>query len=267
MLSYFLSAWRSGLRGRSFHVVFVLGALLIGAAYLASQFSPRQPTAVALDVGFSGLRFSLVLLGLFWVQELVGREIDRRTTVIFLAYPLPRANYVLGRFLGIAALLLTSGIVLALLLWIGVLSASSTYDQSRPSSLGLPFWATFAALWWDVLVVVAFALCVAALSTVPALPLSLGAAFAIAGHSLGAVIQYLAYGADGQQDLVLHFSPAINLVQWVLPNLSTLDWRTWPIYDQMLPPGTVSLSLLMGACYISLMLALAILAFNRRDFD
>jgi hypothetical protein len=51
---------------------------LIGIAYLSGYFSPRQPQTVALDVGFSGIRFSLVLLNLFWVQELVAREIDRR---------------------------------------------------------------------------------------------------------------------------------------------------------------------------------------------
>jgi hypothetical protein len=50
----------------------------MGVAYLSASFSPRQPQTVALDVGLSGLRFSLVLFALFWVQELVGREIESR---------------------------------------------------------------------------------------------------------------------------------------------------------------------------------------------
>ena len=105
MLEFALSGLRSGLRGRSFHAVFFLGVLTIGIAYLSGFFSPRQPQTVALDVGFSGIRFSLVLLNLFWVQELVAREIDRRVILFSLAYPVSRAAFLAGRF---AAVLLLS---------------------------------------------------------------------------------------------------------------------------------------------------------------
>lgn len=267
MRAYFVSAWRSGLRGHSFHAVFLLGVLLIGGAYLAAQFSPRQPETVALDVGLSGMRFALVLLALFWVQELVGREIERRTSTIYLAYPLPRAYYILGRFAGIAALLLVASIILALLLWLAVILSSETYEQTRHGALGLPYWSTIFGLWLNVLVVTAFTLCIAAISTVPALPLALGAAFAIAGNSLGAVIQYLASGADGQQDLVVNFTSAVNMAGWVLPDLSRLDWRTWAMYDQPLPTGITSHACLMALFYISLMLLLATQAFKQRDFN
>ena len=85
MFEFTLSGLRSGLRGRSFHAVFLLGVLLIGIAYLSGFFSPRQPQTVALDVGFAGVRFSLVLLDLFCVQELVAPEIDRRRILVPLA--------------------------------------------------------------------------------------------------------------------------------------------------------------------------------------
>lgn len=267
MANLFYSAWRSGLRGHSFHAVFALGILLIGGAYLAALFSPRQPETVALDVGLSGMRFALVLLALFWVQELVGREIERRTTILYLAYPLPRMHYMLGRFLGIAALLLAASIILALLLWIAVIFSSEGYDQAHRGALGLPYWTTIFGLWLDMLVVAAFALCIAAVSTVPALPLALGAAFAIAGHNLGAVIQYLASGADGQQDLVANYTTATTMASWVLPDLSRLDWRIWTMYNQPPPADMLWLSCLMALFYIGLMLILAVQAFTHRDFD
>lgn len=267
MRSYFISAWRSGLRGHSFHVVFVLGLLLIGGAYLAALFSPRQPQTVALDVGLSGMRFALVLLALFWVQELVGKEIERRTAILYLAYPIPRAYYIMGRFAGIAVLLLVASVILALLLWLAVIAASGEYAQAHPGALGLPYWSAIFALWLDVVVVAAFTLCIATLSTVSALPLALGAAFAMTGKSLGAVVDYLTRGADGQQDLVAHYGSAIELTRWVLPDLSRLDWRIWPMYDQPLPSGALTLSCLMAMSYIVLMLGIATQAFKRREFD
>ena len=107
MFEFMRSGLRSGLRGRSFQAVFVLGVLTIGLAYLSGFFSPRQPQTVALDVGFSGIRFCLILLNLFWVQDLVAREIDRRVILFSLAYPVTRGAFLAGRF---AAILILSGL-------------------------------------------------------------------------------------------------------------------------------------------------------------
>ena len=51
----------------------------MGGAYLAAEFSGRQPGTVALDVGLSAIRIIGLLLVLFWCQEMVGKEIERRT--------------------------------------------------------------------------------------------------------------------------------------------------------------------------------------------
>lgn len=93
MIEFIVSGLRSGIRSRSVQVVFVLGLALVLVAYLAASFSPRQPRTVALDVGFSGARFSLILLSLFWVQDLVSREIDRKIILQSLSYPVSRAAF------------------------------------------------------------------------------------------------------------------------------------------------------------------------------
>lgn len=265
MIEFFLSAWRSGLRGRSFHAVFALGIVLIGVAYLAGYFSPRQPKTVALDVGYSLLRFSSVLLVLFWIQELVGKEIDRKTVIFALAYPVSRATYILGRYLGVLALAAVGIVILALLLWLAVLLAGGTYQQEFSVQLGFPYWFTVFGVWLDVAVVAAFALWIASLSTVPVLPLALGAAFAVAGRSLGAVQEYLAQGAGGDQELVERFDPLIAVIKWLLPDLSRLDWRPWPLYS--VPPNgeTLAWSCIMALAYAGVMLALAVRAFSRRE--
>lgn len=266
MWPFLVSAWRAGLRSRSIQGVLVLGVLLVGVAYLSASFSPRQPRTVALDVGLSGLRVSLILFALFWVQELVGREIERRTVLFSLTYPVARGNYVLGRYLGVIGLLALAALLLGLLLWVAVRTTGGDYQQSFVIAAGVPYWATVAGLWVDAAVVAAFALWLATLSTVPMLPLALGLAFAVGGKSLGAVAEYLAKGADGDAEL-MRFGPFIDAIQWVLPDLSRLDWRAWPMYG--LAPDTleVGLSLLMATVYAALLLAMAVAVFRRREFQ
>lgn len=266
MIPFLLSAWRAGLRSRSVQAILVLGILLMGVAYLSSAFSPRQPKTVALDVGLSGIRISLVLFAVFWIQELIGREIDRRTVLFALTYPVARGHYVVGRYLGVLVLLALAAVMLGILLWIVVQYTGLGYEQGFSIKGGLPYWITVAGLWVDAAVVAAFALWIATLSTVPMLPLALGLAFAIGGKSLGAVVEYLAKGADGDAD-VMRFAPIIDAIQWVLPDLSRLDWRAWPMYG--LPPDgqALGLSLILAASYAALLLSLAVITFTRREFQ
>jgi Cu-processing system permease protein len=267
MFEFFFSGVRSGLRGRSLQAVFVLGLVLIGIAYLSGYFSPRQPQTVVLDVGFSGIRFSLVLLNLFWVQELVAREIDRRTILFSLAYPVSRGAFLVGRFVAMLVLSMLAALILAFLLLLAVVIAGAGYAQEFPLALGLPFWSVIVGLTLDAAVVGAFSLCIAALSTVAALPLALGVAFAVAGKALGATMAYLSRGADGDEALVASYHPVIELIQWVVPDLSRLDWREWAMY-QLAPGGEVVFwSVTMAVAYIVLLLVLASLLFSRREFS
>lgn len=265
MWTFLVSAWRAGVRSRSIQGILTLGALLVGVAYLSASFSPRQPRTVALDVGLSGLRVTLVLFALFWIQELVGREIERRTVLFSLTYPVARGHYVLGRYLGVVGLLALAALLLGLLLWLAVLTAGGNYEQGFIVAAGIPFWTTVFGLWVDAAVVAAFALWLATFSTVPMLPLALGLAFAIGGKSLGAVADYLSRGADGDAE-VMRFSPLINVIQWVLPDLSRLDWRVWPMYGLAPEADAVILGLVLAASYAALLVSLAVLTFSRRDF-
>lgn len=266
MRIFFLSAWRAGWRSRSVQGVLVFGGLLVGMAYLSAAFAPHAPKTVALDVGLSGIRFSLVLLALFWVQELVGREIDRRTVLFALTYPVGRGQFVIGRYAGIVGLLLLSALLLGMALWLSVFFAGGAYEQAFSVALGLPYWGTVFGLAVDAIVVAAFALLMATLSTVPMLPLALGLAFAVAGKSLGAVIEYLSRGADGDAEL-MKISPVIDAIQWVLPDLSRLDWRVWPMYSNAPTTEAVIWGLVLAGSYIGILVSLSVLAFSRREFQ
>lgn len=267
MWQFCLSTLRAGFRSRAILAILVLGVLLVGVAFLSASFSPRQPKTVALDVGLSGLRFSLILFALFWVQEFVANEVERRTVIFSLTFPISRGAFVIGRYSGVLILLLLAALLLGLLLWLTVLLSGGGYEQNSALALGSPFWLTVFGLWVDAALVAAFAMWISTLSTVPMLPIALGAAFAIGGKSLGAVIDYLTTGADGDAQLVSRFAPLIDIVQWLLPDLSRLDWRAWPMYGLPTAPDAILLGLTMAVGYGVLMVAAAVFSFSRREFS
>jgi hypothetical protein len=131
--------------------------------------------------------FTLVLLALFWVQELFTREIDRKIILHSLALPASRASFFVGRYLSVLVLARISDRDSRLCLLLAVVLASPGYEQEFPVDLGesLSGWplSESFSMWqwlppshqpWRVV------------STVPVMPLATGAAFAIGGKALGA---------------------------------------------------------------------------------
>jgi Cu-processing system permease protein len=220
---------------------------------------------VAMDVGFSGLRISLILFALFWVQELFGREIERRSVMFALTYPVPRSQYILGRYFGVVLLLGLAALLLGLLLWLVVVLTRGLFEQLFPISLGISYWLTVAGFWIDAAVVAAFAFWFTSLSTVPMLPLALGLMFAVGGKSLGAVIEYLTT-EDRVSPAMLAFKPLIDAIQWVIPDLSRLDWRVSPMYALPIDAVAMTWSALMAVAYAGVMVALAVWSFQHRQF-
>ena len=109
---------RAGVRGQGFRILLLITLALLGAALLAGNFSGRQPLTVALDVGMSGLRFVLLLMALLWVQDLLARDIERKTIYFLLAYPITRSQFLFSRFFAVAFLSAGALIFVGLALWL-----------------------------------------------------------------------------------------------------------------------------------------------------
>ncbi len=266
MRAFIWSSLLSGIRSHSFQLLFVLSLLVIGLALLAANFSARHPQTLALDVGLSGMRAILIFMALFWVQDLIGRDIERKTVMFALAYPVPRSHYLLGRFLGIAILSAGSVAIMGLLFWLSLHYQPVDYEQLTPPNTGLAYWATLAYLYLSILVVVAFALLVATLSTTPMLPLLLGIGFAVVASSIGATLDFLLYSElaeEGQRETLGSF---LKTASWIIPDLSRLDIRDWTLYGAKPGASQLVLPLIMASAYIAIMLGLAVNRFQSREF-
>lgn len=266
MTSYALATVRATLRSRVALAVVLFGVALVAVSYLAGSFSPRQPKTVALDVGLSMFRLTLLVLVLSWIQENVMRDIDRRTVLFLFAYPVSRTQYLAGRFVGIVLMSALAAVGFGLLLTIAVLAAGGLYEQSVPVQLGMPFWLTVLGLWIDVSVVASVAMAVASIATSQVMPLAVGLAFAAAGKGIGAVIQYLST-ETGDKALVATYLPVLDAARWLLPDLSRLDWRDWTLYG-LAPSGSeIFGAVVMALAYVVVMLATAGLMLDRRELS
>lgn len=267
MLEHFLATWRAGWRSHAFRAIVIIAVLLVGLAWLSSSFSGRHPQTVALDVGISGIRFITILLLLFWTQELLGREIDRRTIFIALSYPTQRASYLLGRYLGMIAMLVVAVITLGLAVYFVVRASGIGYKQTFPVQFGSAYLLTLAFIVIDGMVVAAFALLLSSLATTALLPLACGAAFAVIARSYSQVLAFLADKSGEGADIAHTYVPLIDIISWIIPDLGKLDIRDTVLYGQYPAPDTLYWPPLAALAYAGIMLSLACLIFQRREFN
>lgn len=259
-------AWKSGLRSAGFWLVLVLGLLLMTASWLAGAFSLRQPLVVALDVGISGIRFVSVLLVLYWLQEVLAKDIDKRTVYFVLAYPVSRTRYLVGRYVGVMSMAAVAVLLFGLLLWGMVGFASWGYEHSSQPFLDGRFLWVLLGIWLDAGVVAAFSTWVIAVAETPFIAVVMGFFFTLAGRTLGPVIEYLTRPQAADAETVAHFLPIMQRAQWLLPDLSRLDWRSGVLYDVWPSVQLMQSAILMAVGFVTVLLGAAWWSFNKREF-
>jgi ABC-type transport system involved in multi-copper enzyme maturation permease subunit len=257
----------SGYRSNSFKLLVVLALVAIFLAWLAASFSARSSDTMMLDVGLSLQRIVLTLMAAFWVQELYYKDLEKKTAIFLLAYPMSRAQYLLARFTGVAVLELCALCLSALLLYGTVVFAGSSYEQGWPVNLGTPYLVTWLYFFLDIMVIISVTFLLCSVSETPNLPVLCALSFSVAMHAMGPIVEYLRYSArleQNHQDLV---QPIVEQLIYLLPDLSRLDIRPWSLYGEL--PSTQQLALGAGVAitYTIVFLASSIISLNRREIN
>ena len=269
-MSAFIADFRLGVllivRSRLWVIASSLVALLAMATWLASQFSPRQPATVALDVGLSFIRIAVPFLALLQSQDLLAHEIERRLILTTLTYPRSRSSFLLARYAAITAVAAGLTVLLFLVLAGVVYLAGRNYDQVTKVALGFPYLITLLFLLLDIAVITAFAVALATVATTQNLVFLGGIGFMIAARSVSTIVQLL----ERERDLVTGaqwYHQGLQGVRWFMPDLAALDVRSIALYGKMefMPQAPWAL-VLMVLGYIAVLLVLVCLRFERRQF-
>jgi hypothetical protein len=102
------------LRDRVLLNIAVLTVLMILASVITAQITPSVTARVLTDFSWGALLVSCFAIALTQGASVVGREIERRTILVALARPIHRAQWLVGKFLGVAAVVTLNGMLLFL---------------------------------------------------------------------------------------------------------------------------------------------------------
>ena len=253
VLAIAANVFREVIRDRVLYLIalYALGLMLLAA--LLPQVAANTQDKILLDVGLGAIAILGVAAAIFIGTSVITNEITKRTIYLLMAKPVSPADLVVGKHLGLTAVLsvLVGAMTLIYLL------------QLTLSEISYPLGSLLFAVSYTVLelsLVAAIAILVS-LITGPLLAVLITLAVYLIGQ-LSPDLIALSQIAD---------SPAMGRITdalyLVLPDLSRLNWRNQAVYGtELLPDPTASAGhALYGLLYIMLLLAIASTILGRRE--
>lgn len=245
-----LNTFREAIRDRILYLLLVFALLLIVLSRLLSLLTVGSEEKIIKDVGLSAISVFGLLTSVFVGVSLVFKEIEKRTILTLLANPVRRWQFLVGKYAGLLTVLAMNVVLmsaaLSALLWLR-------------GEAALPLLPAIGLIYLELALVTAFALLFSSFTN-PILAAVGTVAVYVVGH-LAWSFQLLAERVPEGIGRRL-----CDLLYWALPNLDRLNLRTEVVHGVVLEPERLAWAAAYAIAYACVVIALACLVFERRDF-
>lgn len=245
---------REILRDRVLYNVLVVAIVLIVAGFASSRLSFMSPGRVILDFGLTGVQLSGFAVAVLLGAAMIPSERSRRTMMVSLSRPITFAHFVVGKFLGLAAVILLNWLLISLLT-IGLVAVGS--DPG--------FWASLhPTVEWALLLSLFQSLLAAAVAMV------LSTHSTVSVSVMVSVLLYVA-GTSAQTLRVLseQADPAVAALMrgasWVIPNYDLFNLGFKVTYGLPVAPLALAGSLVYAAAAITAILTATAMLLRQSD--
>jgi ABC-type transport system involved in multi-copper enzyme maturation permease subunit len=228
---------------------FAIAMMLFGTVLSALSYVERE--RMMQDFAFASIRLFSVAIAVFVGVGLIHKEVERRTVYTILSKPLSRAEFLIGKYTG-----------LILIIWLQV-AVMAAFFAGVSLLLGAPLgWTHLAAL---ALTAVELALVVALATlfssfTTPLLASFFSCGLWLAGHLTRDLRDH---GANSSSLLVRESTAWMHRI---LPDLESFNLSLEAAHQLPVAASDIWFPALYGAGYVAIVLAFAVLIFERRDF-
>lgn len=266
LLPIAIITFKEGIRNKSIYGISLLALLMLVSNFVISDMVSQNVGKVAVDIALSAVSFSGLLLVLFVGINLVAKDLDRKTIYMVLAKPISRAQYLIGKFIGVALLIITCSSILSGFAAISIL----LIKLGHPKYFQHFFWPQVGlSLFFITLMLIlisALSFLFASFTSTSFLTFILTIISYIIGMSLNDVKALV----EAPQAVGITVSPiTVKIVQiayYIFPNLSFFDIKTQAAHGLYVPPLYIAGVIAYSVLYSSIALVLACFIFRKREF-
>ena len=246
------NGFREVIRDRVLYLIGLFALLLVIALRMLPQVAATTENKIFLDFGLAGIEILGVIVALFVGTGLINKEIEKRTVLVLISKPINRAEFIIGKHLGLSAVLAV--LIVAMTVIYLMLLTFSKIEYSLGSILVSML---YLFLMLSLLTAVALVFGVFTSSLLATL-LTFGI------YLMGNLSpDLLKLGKLSENSTLRQLTEGLYLV---LPDLSRLNLKNEAVYSLLPSPLTLLSNGVYGLFYTALLLAIAILIFWQREF-
>ena len=245
-------AFKESVREKVLYNLVIFALLMIGAGLVLGSVSVGINDVALVNLGLSAISVFGLFIAIFIGISLVWKEMERRTLYNVLSKPVARAEFILGKFLGLVLTLVVNTAIMTVgfyaVLW---------FEKGR---LGAADLAPLEAVYFILLqltLVVGVALLFSAISS-PAL----SAVFTLSLYVIGNLLGDLR--ALGEQSGAA-LRALLRGLTLVLPDFAALSDIAPAARGELVPGSQIVSHSLYAALYIAALLSATIVIFERKD--
>lgn len=253
VLAIALNTHREAVRNKILYSVVLFAAVLIGVSALFGSVTIGSQVKVIKDFGLFSLSFLGALITIIAGGSLLSRELKQRTVYNILSKPVSRAQFIVGKYLGLT---LTVQVLIALM-GLGLVGFLALMEGTVDLLL---FQGIFLVL-LEVAVVAAVSMFFSALVVTTTLSGLFTLAFYIAGRS----ITYFGYFLKESADTPTVVSRIVQIFDAILPDLSLFNHGDTLVYGHAVSAATAGTAAAYAFAYSVVALLLAVIIFERRE--
>ncbi len=247
-----VNTFREAIRDKILYNLLFFALAIMVLSVSLSNLTLGQRVKIMEDIGLASISIFGLLIAIFVGIQLVYKEIQRRTIYVLLAKPVPRYQFILGKFVGLVITIGVNTLVMAITFAVILQVFAQT-----PLSLALA--SGILLIFLELMLITAVALFFSTFSTP-----TLSAMFTLGIYVIGHLSSDLReFGAVSKVAGVRELTAA---VYYLLPNLENFNIKTEVVYDLPVDPMFYLFALGYGVAYISFLLLAATLVFRKRDF-
>jgi ABC-type transport system involved in multi-copper enzyme maturation permease subunit len=256
--------FKEGVRDRAIYGISLFAVMMMFGSMIIMNFFMRELYKVAIDINVSSISLAGLMLTFFVSINLLSKDIDKHTIYCVLSRPYSRTQYIVGKFLGIMLIMIAAyGILLtfsSLTLWVTKIQYATWFKAFSWISFYKAIYADFLKLMLLNALVVFFT----TITSSSFITLLFSVSTYIAGETIEEVVLYL---KTDPPEMVMKQSvqPVIDIVQYLLPNLSIFDLKIKASHDLVISWTYMGAITLYGIIYSAVLLIAASIIFYRRE--
>ncbi len=256
---------KEGLKQRIVYGVIVFSLLAISLIVLLSGYFLRDISKILIELSLSVVSITGLVVPFFITISLLSGDFERRSAYTILAGPVSRGQYILGKYLGLSIICLVVVSITTLFVLAGIYLATFLYPAHFFSTLSYGKILLAAGMQFiGLLLLNSLVVLWCCSTTSPFLATLLCLASYIIGHTSENMVRFMLTSQEGMQ-----ISPLVKKVvqsaMYIFPNLSTFDLKKMAAYNLAVTSSEILFSMSYAASYITVVLIVSILIFNRRN--